>query len=164
MLPIDPTAPTDFDFLIGRWRVAHRRLNERLKGCTEWTRFGGLCVAHKTLGGFGNVDDNWLELPSGAYRALTMRAYDPVQRHWSIWWLDGRSPGALDVPMVGSFAGEVGTFLADDMLDGQPIIVRFLWTMPRPDAPRWEQAFSGDAGATWESNWVMDFERAEPAP
>jgi hypothetical protein len=159
MLPIDPASPTDFDFLIGRWRVAHRRLNARLKGCSEWTRFAGLCVAHKTLGGYGNVDDNWLELPSGAYRALTMRAYDAAKRNWSIWWLDGRSPGALDVPVVGSFVDGVGTFLANDTLEGQPIVVRFRWTMPQPDAPRWEQAFSADAGATWEANWVMDFDR-----
>jgi hypothetical protein len=159
MIPVAPDAPTDFDFLIGRWRVAHRRLNERLKGCSQWASFGGLCVSHRVLGGFGNVDDNLLDLPSGPYRAVTMRAFDPAQSSWSIWWLDGRRPGTLDVPMVGRFADGVGSFYADDMLDGRPIRVRFRWTLPLPDAPRWEQAFSADAGSSWEINWIMDFER-----
>ena len=30
---------TDFDFLEGRWKVHHRRLKERLVGCTEWEEF-----------------------------------------------------------------------------------------------------------------------------
>ena len=25
--------------------------------------------------------------------------------------------------------------------------------------PTWEQAFSADAGATWETNWTMEFRR-----
>jgi hypothetical protein len=25
----------DFDFLLGRWRVSHRRLKWRLQGCTD---------------------------------------------------------------------------------------------------------------------------------
>jgi hypothetical protein len=29
--------PPDFDFIIGNWRVSHRRLNERLQGCNDWT-------------------------------------------------------------------------------------------------------------------------------
>ena len=60
----DPMIPTDFDFYIGSWKVTHRRLNERLSGCTEWTTFLGTCVAQKILGGYGNMDDNILEIPS----------------------------------------------------------------------------------------------------
>lgn len=115
---------------------------------------------HKILGGYGNVDDNVVELPAGAYRAATIRSFDPRSGQWSIWWLDARSPGSLDVPVVGSFEDGTGTFLADDALDGRPIVVRFRWTASSPDHPRWEQAFSPDGGRTWETNWVMDFSRA----
>lgn len=158
-IPLDPNAPTDFDFFMGSWKVAHRRLKERLVGCSEWVSFPGVCVAHKTLGGFGNFDDNVLELPSGTYRAVTIRSFDTKLGAWSIWWLDGRSPGSLDVPVVGRFANGVGTFLAEDTLNGKPVRVKFMWTCPHRDSPRWEQAFSPDAGATWETNWVMDFTR-----
>ena len=159
MIPLDAHAPTDFDFFMGCWTVTHRRLKQRLAGCSDWESFPGICVAHKTLGGFGNIDDNILELPSGTYRALTIRSFDATHRTWSIWWLDGRSPGSLDVPVVGRFANGVGTFLAEDTLNGKPILVRFEWTCPNPAAPRWEQAFSPDAGKTWEPNWTMDFTR-----
>ena len=51
----------DFDFFVGRWRVHHRRLNERLAGCKDWTEFMGLCDTRKILDGLGNIDDNLLE-------------------------------------------------------------------------------------------------------
>ena len=150
---------SDFDFLIGHWRVAHRRLQQRLAACTDWDSFGGTCVVRKVLGGQGNMDDNFLDLPGDPYHAVTLRTYDSATQQWKIWWLDGRTPGTLDTPMVGSFANGSGTFLARDTLAGRPIRVRFLWTLPQPGAPRWEQAFSGDDGASWETNWVMDFLR-----
>lgn len=162
-LPLQPGAPADFDFFVGHWRVQHRRLKGRLVGSTDWEEFEGRSTMHKTLGGFGNVDDNLLELPGGSYRAVTLRAYDPKAGTWSIWWLDARMPGALDVPVVGRFENGVGTFLAQDRLDGRPIWVRFLWLCADPERPRWEQAFSADGGASWETNWVMEFSRADSA-
>jgi len=150
---------TDFDFFIGSWDVSHRRLKERLAGCTEWVEFKGTTVVRRILGGFGNLDDNLLKLPGGHYRAVTLRSFDPIKNLWTIWWLDGRYPGTLDTPMVGQFTDSVGHFYADDKIDGRPIRVRFIWSLPAPDAPRWKQAFSVDAGATWETNWTMDFAR-----
>jgi hypothetical protein len=153
-------APTDFDFALGDWRVAHRRLRQRLAGCTDWVAFEGAMSTHAVLGGWGNVEDNLLQLPEGPYRALALRSFDARSRQWSIWWLDGRQPGQLDVPVVGRFENGIGTFHADDTLDGRPIRVRFLWFTANPGAPRWEQAFSADGGASWETNWTMDFRRA----
>lgn len=149
----------DFDFFIGSWLVAHRRLKDRLAGSNEWVEFEGVCVTQKMLGGLGNIDDNFLDMPGGAYRAVTLRSYNTETRQWSIWWLDGRYPGILDTPVVGHFENGVGTFYANDKHAGKPIRVRFLWTMPERDEPRWEQAFCPDAGATWETNWVMNFTR-----
>lgn len=114
------------------------------------------------LGGHANVDDNLLHLPSGDYRALTLRSFDATTGLWSIWWLDGRYPGRLDVPVLGRFSDGTGSFYADDTLHGKAIRVRFLW-QPCADTgrPRWEQAFSSDGGETWETNWVMDFYRVD---
>jgi hypothetical protein len=105
-----------------------------------------------------------LNLPGDPYRAVTQRSFDVALQLWSIWWLDGRTPGQLDVPVVGRFEGDgdgcVGQFFANDYLRGQSIRVRFVWTPQHPDnayGPRWSQAFSGDAGENWETNWVMDF-------
>jgi hypothetical protein len=153
----------DFDFLIGHWRVSHRRLRERLKGSDEWQEFEGHCAMHTTLGGFGNVDDNLLHLPTGPYRAVGVRAFDRASRRWSIWWLDERDLRRLDPPVIGSFESGVGSFYAEDEHEGRPIRVRFRWTETGSGAPRWEQAFSVDGGQSWETNWTMRFQRV-PAP
>lgn len=158
MSPTDAsTAPADFDFIIGSWIVHHRRLKERLAGCKEWVEFRGTSNTRPILGGFGNVEDNLLALPEGDYHAAALRSFDAVSGQWSIWWLDGRSPHALDVPVIGHFVAGVGTFLARDKLDGRWIEVRFIWSVPSSGVPRWEQAFSADGGRTWETNWTMDF-------
>jgi hypothetical protein len=159
------TGVTDFDFLIGDWIVQHRRLKERLTGSQEWVVFEGTTSVRKILGGIGNADDNVIGLPGDSYRALSLRTFDAQKGRWSIWWLDGRHPGQLDVPVVGVFEDGVGTFYAEDTLDGRPIRVRFRWTETGTNAPVWEQAFSPDGGESWETNWTMHFTRAaQPGP
>jgi hypothetical protein len=162
MTPASATSSaTDFDFFFGHWSVQHRRLRQRLVGCTEWDAFTGTCRTQPMLDGAANVDDNWLDLPGGAYRALTLRSFDPTTRLWAIWWLDGRQPHQLDVPMRGSFADGVGLFLADEVIGGRAVRVRFLWSHITPQSCRWEQAFSVDGGETWEANWVMTMSRCD---
>lgn len=152
-------APPDFDFIIGEWQVRHRRLNSRLTGCTEWTEFLGTSSTRKILGGFGNVEDNVLKFPDAEVKAAAFRSFDPAAQQWAIWWLDGRAPHQLDVPVVGGFTNSVGVFMANDSLNGKPITVRFTWHANLGGNPVWEQAFSADSGTTWETNWVMEFVR-----
>lgn len=153
-----PAGAGDFDFLHGSWRVSHQRLAQRLKGSTDWVRFGGTMTARPILGGLGNFDENVIELPQGTYQASTVRLFNPEQSRWSIYWIDGRDP-KLDSPVHGTFSGGVGTFFGDDVFEGRPIRIRFLWSRMQARSARWEQAFSADAGATWEPNWIMEFER-----
>ncbi|HEY0628325.1 MAG TPA: DUF1579 domain-containing protein, partial [Sphingomicrobium sp.] len=131
----------DFDFLHGSWRVDHRRLKERLADCDQWEQFGGSMECRPVLGGLGNVDDNLIELPAGAYRAVTIRWFDPTEKRWTIHWIDGRTP-ALDAPMIGSFRDGVGTFFGDDELRGRPVMIRFLWDRITESSARWQQAFA----------------------
>ena len=154
-----PSSEHDFDFLIGSWRVFHQRLRERLAGNDEWQEFDGTCTMNTLLGGFGNVDDNVLNLPGGAYRGVGLRSFDPATRRWAIWWLDSRNAHTVDTPVVGSFDNGVGSFYADENFNGKPIRVRFRWTDTHTASPHWEQAFSPDGGTTWEVNWKMRFVR-----
>jgi hypothetical protein len=160
-LEILPTSPHDFNFVIGDWRVRHRRLKERLVGSNEWVEFSGEMSTRKILGGFGNIEDNLLRFPQGEFRAIALRSYDAARQVWSIWWLDGRFPDRIDVPVVGAFKDGVGTFFAKDMVAGVPVAIRFIWSRVDARQLRWEQAFSTDDGSTWETNWIMDFQPRE---
>jgi hypothetical protein len=150
----------DFDFIIGDWTVQHRRLNSRLTGCTEWTEFTGEMSTRKVLGGSGNIEANVLYLPEGSVNAVALRSYDAISQTWAIWWLDGRSPHRLDVPVVGAFSESTGVFFANDAMDGRPITIRFIWRANPGEHPRWEQAFSDNDGTSWETNWTMVFRRS----
>lgn len=154
----------DWEWLGGNWNVLHRRLRERLVGDTHWDEFAGKSSMWLTMGGLGTIDDNSLELPSGSYRALGIRAFDAATGKWAIWWLDGRSPTKIDPPVMGSFDGGTATFIGRDTYNGHAITVRFRWLDIHGPRPHWEQAFSTDEGATWEVNWRNYFTRTSMTP
>ena len=158
-LPKLAGAPKDFDFLVGRWKVAHRRLRRRLAGSDDWDEFGGRFENQPVLGGYGNIGDNLMEFPTGTVRGIGLRAYDAPRRRWSSWWLDGREPTTIQPPVLGGFNDGVGTFIGDDSLDGRPIRTRVIWSRITARSARWEQACSDDGGRSWETNWISDFER-----
>jgi len=160
-LELIDSAPDDFDFVIGDWCVTHRRLKARLANCNDWLVFDGKMSTQKILGGYGNIEDNILQLPEETVRAIALRSYDLNTRKWSIWWLDGRFPGQIDVPVVGDFVDGVGTFFANDTFQDMPIVVKFVWRQLSEDRLHWEQAFSSDAGSSWEINWTMEFTRQQ---
>lgn len=145
----------DFDFLIGRWNVRHEKLKERLRGSSEWDTFDSVAEARQLPGNRGNSD-----FMDGL--GMTVRLFDPPTGRWSIYWA-GHDRGTFDPPVTGAFTNGTGVFEGDDEHEGTPVRVRFLWTHDTPDSARWEQAFSADGGATWETNWIMHFTRAEGA-
>ena len=149
----------DFDFLIGTWKVHHRRLKERLKGSTEWEEFEGETVDRKILNGIGNQDENILHGKTGSIHAISLRLFNPESNEWSIYWSTNLT-GTLDVPMIGGFKDGTGEFYSQEVFEGRHIYNRFIWSKITPNACHWEQAFSDDGGKTWETNWIMEFERA----
>ena len=151
-------ASRGFDFLHGRWRVAHRKLRRRLAGSDVWYAFPGTLAVAPILNGAGNFDRNVLADPAGPYEASSLRLFDARAGRWSIWWFDGRAP-AVEPPVVGGFAGAKGIFYADDSFGGRPIRVRTTYEPLGRDRAQWTQAFSPDDGAGWEVNWIMDFTR-----
>ncbi|MDP9365473.1 MAG: hypothetical protein M3Q10_14825 [Chloroflexota bacterium] len=151
----------DFDFLHGAWRIVNERLRSRLIGSNDWERFEAEGTCRPILGGLGNVDEF---RPSGpgweGVEVVALRLFDPAAGLWSIYWADN-ARGVLEPPVLGRFADGVGEFIGDDRHEGRPVRVRFRWSDIGPTAARWEQAFSADGGATWETNWIMRFARRD---
>ncbi|MGE3877413.1 MAG: DUF1579 domain-containing protein [Parvibaculaceae bacterium] len=151
------TGESDFDFLQRGWNVRHRKLATRLAGANDWQEFDGTSTTRPILAGHGNIEDNYLDDPAGAYHAAALRAFEASTGLWRIWWLDMRDPTELGAPLVGRFDGARGEFLADDHWNHKPIKVRFVWLKHHGAGPMWEQSFSEDGGVTWEPNWTMRF-------
>ena len=135
-----------------------QQLRRRLVDDHAWIEFEGTMTAKSILAGAGNIDENVLHDPGGTYEAVTIRTFDAGSGQWSIFWVDGRRPRP-DPPVIGAFRDSEGIFQGGDVLDGRPILVRFLWSIISGDRARWEQSFSDDDCGTWERNWIMDFER-----
>jgi hypothetical protein len=147
----------DFDFERGEWRVHHR---VKRPGQNEWTEFEGTCRNRELIDGSANVEEHTFVRPSGVTYGIAMRAFDSKSGQWAIWWVDGRDPhGTLDPPVKGRFENGVGTFYSDYVADGKPMRVRFVWSHITQKSARWEQASSSDAGKTWQTNWIMEFNR-----
>jgi hypothetical protein len=142
---------------MGKWSVRSRRLRERLAGCDEWIEFDATLTAWPLLDGYANGDAFRADWGDGLV-GTTLRLFDPTTSRWSIYWA-GKANPVLDPPVVGAFDGDRGTFEGEDVFDGRPILVRFIWSRVTTPTPRWEQAFSEDGGRTWETNWVMDYTR-----
>jgi hypothetical protein len=149
----------DFDFQTGRWHIRNERLVKRLQGCTEWDTFDATLSARLLPGGLGNMDEYRTEYWPG-FVGMSLRIYDRQSGQWSIYWASNQI-GTLEPPVVGSFVNGVGVFEGRQDFDGRPIVVRFTWSSITKTSARWEQAFSPDAGRTWEKNWIMVHTRIE---
>jgi len=148
----------DFDFFQGSWNVLHRRLTLRGAGSDEWDEFTGTTHCRLLMGGLCNVDEN--DMPARGFQGLTFRTFNIERREWSIYWVNSTA-GVLQEPVFGRFEDGVGRFYGVDVDNGRPVQVIYIWKDITPTSAHWAQAFSYDAGRSWEVNWTMEFSRAE---
>ncbi|MCY0954836.1 hypothetical protein [Streptomyces sp. H27-S2] len=149
----------DFDFLVGSWDVANRRRVDFLDADSPWEEFPAVSRISRHFGGGASFDE--IDFPTKGAGGLTLRLFDREREEWSLYWASGRT-GTLFPPVVGRFDGDRGVFEGEDTHDGKDVRVRYVWSGTSGTsgaAPRWEQAFSLDGGATWLDNWTMDFTR-----
>ena len=154
----------DFDFFFGRWKQTNRkRANMLVPGDDEWVEFESTTSASPILGGLGNIDTfDAPEFPGRpGFKGFSLRLFEPETGLWRIWWASTAFPGRLDEPVAGRFEDERGVFECDDVLDGVRVKVRFTWKDITPDSAIWQQEFSFDDGASWETNWITRHTRLE---
>lgn len=153
-----PKRTAGFDFLIGQWDVANRRLREPLTGSDEWYQTPATAVASTMHNGAISIDEMWFhEL---GFAGSSIRVHAPDHDTWTIYWVNSQS-GHLQPPVSGRWSSDGSLFEAtgDDEYDGRPIVARYYWHSVTPTGAVWEQAFSIDDGASWETNWVMTWTR-----
>jgi hypothetical protein len=144
----------DFDWEIGSWTTHLRYLPEPLTGSTRWFEYQGTSEVKPVLGGRANLVELSVEGEAGKIEGLSLRLYNPRARQWT---LNFASPagGVLTPPVTGAFdAAGRGMFYGVDTVDGRTVLVRFVISDVTANSARFEQAFSDDGGATWETNWI----------
>jgi hypothetical protein len=151
----------DFDFEFGRWTAKLSRRLRPLTGSNEWVTYEGTSVVHPLWQGRSNVGELDVSGSAGRIEGLTLRLYDPAARRWTVRFASSRD-GDLTPGLVGGFTDGRGEFMDQEVLDGRPICVRFVFSEVTRDTFRFEQAFSSDEGRTWEANWVSTFTRVGP--
>jgi hypothetical protein len=154
----------DFNFLVGKWKMHHRRLNKRLENCKDWTEFESVDSNYKILSGTADMDIyRTTEMPGmqgKVFEGITLRLFNPKTRLWSLYWAASNA-GVLDPPVVGSFENNVGHFFTKDTFNGKDIIVMFRWDARNNNKPIWSQALAADNGKAWEWNRYNVSERIE---
>jgi hypothetical protein len=153
------TISRDFDFLHGRWHVHNRRLLRPLTGSSEWSDFDGTSVVRPVWDGRACLEEWEASAPGVQLSAVSLHLYDPRARQWNLHWAT-RASGRVGVPTAGEFANGRGVFYAQEDHEGVSVFLRIILEQLGASACRFEQAFSADGGASWETNWIMDFTRA----
>jgi hypothetical protein len=148
----------DFDFEFGAWTAHLKRLRHPLDGDTAWVAYDGRSLVHPLLRGRENVGELDVRGAAGAIQGLTIRTYDAPDRRWNVSWVNA-GDGTVTNPMMGGFHNGEGLFFGNDTYKGKPILVRFEFSNVTRRHFTFRQAFSGDGGKNWETNWVATFDK-----
>ena len=144
----------DFDWEFGTWRSDVQVLADPLSDTEDvWLHFRGKSVIKPLMDGRANVVEFDVSGEAGRIEALNLRLYEPQAGQWSSTFVSIRD-GLLTPSVKGGFHNGVGEFYGKDQLGGRPIDVRFLIFREGTHKARFEQAYSDDGGATWETNWI----------
>lgn len=148
----------DFDFLIGTWDVTNRWRKDFIDETAEWMEdFPSVLTSTAHLDGHANFSES--VYPTRGFSAVTLRLYDPKTELWSDYWAAQRHPGIITAPVVGRFLNGRGEFFGQDVQDGIPVNVRFIWSDITDDSAEWEQSMSIDEGEGWIVNWTESLRR-----
>lgn len=151
-----------FDWEIGTWNTALRRLAKPLSGSSDWIEYTGTSVVRSVLDGRANLVELRVGGAAGRIEGASLRLYNPDTKQWSLNYASMRS-GTLTRPLYGGSRDGRGEFFGQDDLSGRAILVRFVISDITVNSAQFEQAFSDDGGRTWETNWIAVDTRVDDA-
>lgn len=134
------------------------RLLHPLTGSRTWVEYEGTTVVRKVWNGRANLAELEVDGPAGHLEVLSLRLYIPDAHQWGL-NIAASARGVLSPAAVGEFGNGRGDFVDQETINGRSILVRFDISDITPISYRVEQAFSEDAGRTWEVNLIIEATR-----
>lgn len=158
----DASGAHAMDFDIGCWKTHSSRLMQPLRGSSDWRDMDGYTNVTAIWNGRANIAEYKAAGSAGEVELLALRTYDPTTDQWHLYFSHPNT-GTIDVPGVGVARDSRIDFYDQENREGKAIWVRFsIWRITS-DTAQSEQAFSIDAGKTWEVNWVNKYTRIRQA-
>ena len=146
--------PGDFDFLIGDWKIQNRQLKS--SNPDVWDAFESEATCRSILNGMISVEE--LRIPARDFSGMGLRVLNKEKQVWTDFWANAKR-GVLTSGVEGGFHDGRGVFIEESMEGEQTVQTRGVWDNITATTCRWEQATSRDGGATWQTNWSMDWTR-----
>ncbi|MGH8318263.1 MAG: hypothetical protein ACREUL_09835 [Steroidobacteraceae bacterium] len=152
----------DFDWDIGAWKTHQRRRLHPLTGSNQWVDYNGTDVVRNLWEG-ANTGMIEADGPAGHLEIFTIRLYNPDSHQWSVSFTNPAS-GVMSHALTGEFKNGRAEFYDQEPYKGREILVRFSISDISVNSCRFEQAFSGNGGKTWETNFIVTESRMKERP
>jgi hypothetical protein len=162
--PVSSSLPAEarqFDFWVGVWDV---NLRVRQDDSSWPDTYASVANVYPVLGGKA-ILELWSEDRIPGIKGYSLRYYDTARSEWVLWlnWPGMNRSGSSS--LAGEFRHGRGEFFATGQNpDGTETISRYSFSDISDDGFRWDDAFSSDGGATWASDWIMEFSRTAGKP
>lgn len=147
-------------WFVGQWQIASRMKTAE----DEWKEEPLTAVHTWEMGGHLIFEHFFGPLLGEPFEAWSLRSYSKARNRWEQRWLDTSGSGFLQ--WMGSYAdgkyiGYAARFVDDDFrLTGQKG-TREVFEDIRPDGFAWRLENTEDAGETWVTTWMLNYQRIE---
>ena len=155
------TAPThgcdspesrQFDFWVGDWELSYKGADGTvLESRNKITKILDGCVLLEQFAG----------APGTKLNGHSVSTFDRNAKRWKQTWVDNT---ASYLDFTGGLADGKMVLMRDAERQGKKFMQRMVWQDIRADAFKWLWQRSDDGGATWSTQWEIDYRRAKQAP
>jgi len=102
------------------------------------------------------IQENFDGTPSLDFRGMSLSVYSEKLQQWQQTWTD--SQGSY-WHFTGGVVGNEMILTTNDVIDGQPVLLRMVFYNITQDELDWRWERSDDDGATWQERWQIHYHR-----
>ncbi|HYC37399.1 MAG TPA: DUF1579 family protein [Usitatibacter sp.] len=145
----DSPESKQLDFWVGEWEATYAGPNNTVgKSRNRITKIMDGCVVLEEFSG----------APGTKLNGHSVSTFDRASRQWKQAWVDNT---ASYLDFTGVFAEGRMTFAREIERQGKKVRQRMVFQDIRPESFKWLWQGSNDNGATWTTQWEIDYRRVK---